>query len=528
MKKINCISFLITVSFLTLIGWFSCCNFPILMKPVSDFIDHRPSIEQLNDGITKQMKSDDLFHKDGFINLNGLYGRLSGRRIYNDVVLLKNGYLTYTNQSLELTDKSIQQKTDALIDFNQFIEERSGHFIYMQFPMKYDMEKSMMPEGYGSDIPKETENLLESFQTAGIDVIDTQPILSKTAAEIEENFYRTDHHWKPTAAFKAFQIIMEHLQELYPYQPYDQSIMDINNWTVHKQPEWFLGSLGKRVGEYFAGLDSLYWMTPNWETEVSLYNLKNNMFYADDYETAFLCEDYIQNKGNILHKNAYSVYIGGDYPLTISRNPNAPSGQKLLIIKDSFTQPLQTFYAMVFREVDVIDPRYYTASTMKEYIDHTRPDIVVMQINPGAIYLDSYFHFSNGEDNLLSEDRNLLLKSDVSLKAKDSKYNKITIAEKFENEKYYTIRIPQISTAEGETDSFTVGLFDFKNNKFISQTIFDVDYCNKYGDCEWTFQAPESGSQDTGLLIYADIVGQTTNIGMNFENVQLYERSLID
>ena len=55
MKKINCISLLITISFLTLIGWFSCCNYQILMKPVSDFIDQRTSIRKLNTGSSQSL-----------------------------------------------------------------------------------------------------------------------------------------------------------------------------------------------------------------------------------------------------------------------------------------------------------------------------------------------------------------------------------------------------------------------------------------------------------------------------------------
>ena len=527
MKKFLRVSLLITVSFLALVGWFSCCNYQILSVNVSDFIENRTSIRQFKSNISKQMKSNDFFHKDEFINLNGVYGRLSGRRLYNDVVLMKNGYMTGNIHSLGLNPEIIQQKTEIIDDFSKFVEERSGHFIYVQFPRKFDMESKLMPDGYKTIVPKETEELVIAFQEAGIDVIDTLPVLSKTAADIEEYYYRTDHHWKPTAAFKAFQIIMEHLQALYPEQNYDEMITNIDNWTVHEKPEWFLGIHGKRVGEYFTGMDSMYWLTPNFETHVSLYNEKEDKLYADDYVTAFLREDYIQDRGNVLHKSAYLVYIGDDYSLTISRNPNAPSDQKVLIIKDSFSLPLQTFYAMIFRQVDTIDPRHYTATSLKEYVDRTRPDIVIMEIQGYAIINDAYFTLSNDEDILLG-DKELLLKKDFKIAAKDNKYSCTTIYKKIEKEKFYTLVIPKITITEGDPDGFTVGLFDIKKNKLISQTVFDIDYCNKYGDCEWTFEAPATGSRDVRLVIYSGIHNQAQNIGVKFENVQLYERSLID
>ena len=523
MKRTKIVTFLIIASFFLLIGWFTFCNYGTIAETLSEFIDHRGSIGQLSTDITNQMNSDDLFHKDEFINLNGLYGRISGRRLYNEVLLLNNGYLTDPQQTLELNGRSIQWKTEDLVDFANSVEDRGSHFIYAQFPDKYDMDKVLMPEGYGSDIPKEVENMLNSFQKAGIDVVDTLPQLTQSAEDIEENFYRTDHHWKPAAAFKAFQIIMEHLKEIYPDQPYDKNIMNPDNWTVHEKPDWYLGSFGRRVGEYYAGLDSLYWMTPNFETNVSFYNAQTNEFYSGDYETAFLRDDYIQNKGNVLHRYPYVVYIGGDYSITKSRNLSASSDQKILIIKDSYTLPLQTFFSMIFREVETLDPRYYKASTMLEYIDQTHPDIVIMGISTQNISGNPYIIPVDPKTILLDENKELLLKSDYEIKAGTNTENYGIIYDKLESTKYYTLEIPEIIIEEGETEGFTVGIYNFKNKKLVNQTIFDIDYCNKYGDCEWTFQAPKD-SKNIALLIYAIISGKTNNIALKFENIQLFAR----
>jgi hypothetical protein len=56
--------------------------------------------------------------------------------------------------------------------------------------------------------------------------------------------------------------------------------------------------------------------------------------------------------------NAYSVFLGGDYPL-MRINTAAESGRKLLIIKNSYGNPYSVFFVPHFDEVFIVDYRYY-------------------------------------------------------------------------------------------------------------------------------------------------------------------------
>lgn len=40
-------------------------------------------------------------------------------------------------------------------------------------------------------------------------------------------------------------------------------------------------------------------------------------------------------------------------------NPNAPEDQAVLILKDSYQNPMLDYFTAIFREVNVIDPRNY-------------------------------------------------------------------------------------------------------------------------------------------------------------------------
>ena len=211
MKKSNRISCFIVSTFLFIIVFYTVVNFAANPFDFSAFITRNETIRSLKDKISDFFKSDDLLMKDNFININGLYGRISGRRLYNNVLLLNNGYLTTNPVSIKDNGK-----TEALLDFQNYVEERGGHFIYALFPFKIDYDQKLLPSGYSTSFVKNTEQLLDGFTAAGINVVDTIPALTRTAADIEENFYKTDHHWKVTAAYKAFLMIMDRIKEIYP------------------------------------------------------------------------------------------------------------------------------------------------------------------------------------------------------------------------------------------------------------------------------------------------------------------------
>ena len=523
MKKINPVSAIIIICFFSIIGWYSVSNFPVISKSISDFIEHRSTLRKLNEDLTAEFKSDDLFRKDDFINLNGLYGKISRRRLFNSTVLMKNGMVTPNRQNLGLSKSAIEKRVNSLVDFSNYVSEQGADFFYVQLPAKYDMSSALLPDGHKTNVPKDTEKILKNFSDAGINIIDLLPVLTTTEEEINLYFYKTDHHWKPSGAFKAFQTIMEYLQIKYPKEPYSSSVVKLNNWTIHDIPIQNLGSMGKRVGKYYVGMDSLQWMTPNFYTNLSLYIPKDRLFYKGDYSSVFIRDKYLQDVGDIFHTEYYFVYIGKNYPLTQTRNINAMSSQKLLIIDDSFDRPLQTFFSMVFREVDTLDPRLYGSGTIKEYVNQTKPDLVMLALHSNGIVNDEFFSFSNDEDVLLSETKRILLDESATHDIDDSIKYLSFYKNEFENEKYYTVNIQDIRPFNSDTESISVVLYDVKKKKKISETMLDIEFCNFTSECEWTFRTPDSGSSYLELRLYSG----SNNVDFSVGNIKLCERELV-
>ena len=86
-----------------------------------------------------------------------------------------------------------------------------------------------------------------------------------------------------------------------------------------------------------------------------------------------------------MHKrNAYAIY-GRDAGRVTIQNKNAMTTIRVMIVKDSFANPVAAFLATVCREVIVVDPR--KLGSLSDVIDIAaacRPDVVVELVNPGS------------------------------------------------------------------------------------------------------------------------------------------------
>ncbi len=191
---------------------FSAVNIQNYQKPLNDFVQNALLLPNFQKQVKDKLMTESLKGHYHFIDGSGLYARISGRRLFNAVVRLNNGMLTYKSSRIP----DMGKKAEALKTMNEIVESYGGKFVYVQFPYKMDLEQKMAPAGLTSQltINNETEGFVSLLRNEGIDVIDTIPSFVQTQELVEETFYRTDHHWKPTGGFKAFRMILEHLQAL--------------------------------------------------------------------------------------------------------------------------------------------------------------------------------------------------------------------------------------------------------------------------------------------------------------------------
>ena len=521
MSLIKCKSrALVAMIFCIFIGYMFVVNISLIKSPVMKFIQRKIDFKLTTKEIATNYASKKLKYRYFFINVNGFFARMSGRRLYNNVLLLKSKMLTHAKIE---KNSQIGKTIEKTIELANFTKELNIPFVYIAAPYKVSTLKDNIPEGIVNYANENTDVFLKGLTDAGIDTLDLRPLLSSTSDQVKKYFYSTDHHWNPDGAFVAFQTIIDKIETIqFENRKLNKNYTRINQWKRLEKKDWFLGAHGKRVGTKFAGTDSLIYYIPKFSTRMSLAVPHHNQIFKGDFVTANIRKTYIEKK-DYFYYNAYCVYIGGDYPLVSHRNINAPNKMKVLVIKDSYVLPLQAFMSTVFSEIDVIDPRFYKASTIAEYITWTKPDIVLMVRYAGSTGSND-FHYNNFITKVIHsyrEDEVLLKDYDVQMSASKATHRNNKLPISLRAGKTYSISFNNVIVAQGKTDGVSILLYDSKSKKAVNHKIFDVEFCKKnHEDAKWTFNVPEEDS-DFSLLVYAGVLGKTTNVGVEYRGIKV-------
>ena len=200
-------------------------------------------------------------------------------------------------------------------------------------------------------------------------------------------FFKTDHHWKIETAFWAFTKIVEQTGSDIP-----KGYLSMESYNTEKTEAVILGSNGRKTGYLYGGLDDMTIITPGFDTSVRFVAEEENIDREGSFEEAYLF--YERLNGDSIYETAqYDIYLGRDYGLCSLECQNAPSDQKILIIKDSYARPVITFMGTVYSRVDVIDMRYYEGNVY-EYVEQTQPDMVIVMYNPYMLNTVGNFDFN--------------------------------------------------------------------------------------------------------------------------------------
>ncbi len=522
MKYRNIAITVFTVVVLVFIVAGAYLNISLISKPYDKLKAEEINFEEFVDQVGDAYTSDAFAHKEDYININGLFARLTGRNFYNDVVRMKNGMLTRT------TNAVIDAKANAssINIFNNYLSEEDIKFVYVQAPHKYDMSETNYPVSLGSTVNLNADNMLKELNALGIDTIDLRQMLSNTPEAVEKYFYDTDHHWNNDGAFLAYGEILKYISEKYPNAGIDLSYADIDNWETTVYEDRFLGSQGKRVGVYYGGVDDYKLYLPKFDTDMLIETNQKTLFYrkGDFKDVNTLEELYLENEPDYFGQNTYCTYIGGDYPILKHRNFKVENGLKIMIIKDSFSLPVQAFLSTAVQEIDVVDPRYLKDYTIAEYVDISSPDMVIMMINPSVMNDESYYSFGSINakyhdlDNSLEE---VFSKTKFTVVASDNKtHSNTTLVRGLEYNTKYVLEAEDISVLSGDATSVTIALYDQKNERLHLAETLDIQYCNINEEFKWTFLTPESGTGNLSLIVYAGDIGHTTS-KIAFENITL-------
>lgn len=277
--------------------------------------------------------SDQVIGREPMVSTKSAVERLIGKTEQNDVYIGQKGWLfekqsRYDKKTLNKTISSVSEFCkNCKIDNQMFIlVPNSTSIITDKLP------KHLTPESQSEQIKKIYSQLPQN-----VNCFDAYSILSK-AKNKEELYYRTDHHWTSEGAKLVFDGIAGAWGLGAESVKYEKCVLSNS----------FFGTLSSSSG-IRKKPDIIETYLP--ENCAGTYIVKNAVKKTKTTS--------LYNLDKLGGESQYEVFLDGNFSKIVV-STSTETDKKLLLFKDSYANCMIPMLTPYFREIDIIDPRYFT------------------------------------------------------------------------------------------------------------------------------------------------------------------------
>lgn len=303
---------------------------------------------------------DQMVGRDKFIKIKTKADDLMGKNSENGVFKCDDGYL------IESFGKPNEEYLKANIEaINKFADKHKN------------IKTSML-------IAPTAVNILEDKLPAFAPVYNQDEYLSRLSKSIDNKinfvnissemkkhkdeyiYYKTDHHWTTLGAYYAFLDFAN--QSGLKTQP--------NSYDKYRVSNDFYGTLYSKSG---------YKVKPD---QVDIYTPKNkNDQVIVEYKEEKKKSPTIYESEALKKKDKYEVFLGGNHPV-VDIKTTSERDKTLLLIKDSYANSFVQFLTPYYKEIIMVDPRYYYEDIEKLIKEKNVTDLLYLY-NANTFFNDS-------------------------------------------------------------------------------------------------------------------------------------------
>lgn len=270
-----------------------------------------------------------------FVGLNSYMQLATGRTLINGVYVGRHEW--FMQEPVILDEENLTRNMETVREFGDAL----GAPIYMMsVPSTGYVMVDELPDMH---LPYEDPEIRKAAHEAlGADAtwIDVLPALMKERA-VEQVYYRTDHHWTTPGAYQAYEVWAEE-----------------HGITPASQNEFTVETYGGFLGTTYAKV-LLWGVTPD-EIEIWQYPANVTVTTMDaDNGMDPVVSDSFYDVSCLDGYDPYAVFFGGNHSVVRIENHDETAAGRLLVIKDSYANSLLPFLARHYKEIVVLDPRYY-------------------------------------------------------------------------------------------------------------------------------------------------------------------------
>ncbi|MBE6550913.1 MAG: hypothetical protein E7665_02130 [Ruminococcaceae bacterium] len=313
-----------------------------------------------------------------------------GKNVENQGIVNKSKAIrTSTREVVPYIGKvDVTDMANNLIELENKIRPMGADIIYVSAPSKYIEGYTILPEGVEHYCNDNIDNFLEMID-GKVDYIDCRELFKEQKYPEEKWFYTTDHHWREESAFQAYIGCIEKLRNDYGWTDVDPNgrNTDRSNFNFELFTDYYVGSQTRELNRYYLGYDDFFMVTPKFATSLTYRRTPENggMVRKGNYYEALIDQKYLDLSDP--KSNKYASYIGGDHHSNkITNDDPTCSDKRVLIVEDSFSLPFDCYMSLNFKELNIIDIRFYSLRTISSFVKAYDIDMVIIVYTPEALY----------------------------------------------------------------------------------------------------------------------------------------------
>ena len=288
-------------------------------------------MEQYEEYLSDQFAGRDLWHR-----MKVALDRFGGSRMEKGSYIGKDGQLI---QHIQVPDQEhLSENLDAIKEFTETYQYIPVTMILV--PDAACILNDRLPWLASVEDQNQMISMVEQSLGDSVTWVDAASALNKHKRE--KIYYLTDHHWTSLGAFYTFQ-------EAATALGIEEDVSD--KFLSYTVSDSFNGVLASESG---AGLGT--------EENIDIYVPRegdNDVIVNYVNESKRTTSLYDSSK--LETKDQYGVFLGGNTSLIDIRTVST-SQKRLLVVKDSFANSFIPFLAPYYREIVVVDPRYYSGT----------------------------------------------------------------------------------------------------------------------------------------------------------------------
>ena len=288
--------------------------------------------------------------------------RICGSRLENGVYIGRNGQLL---EQIEVADENhLAANIKAIKSFSE--SQKKIPVRMMLVPDAANVLNHSLPALAKPEDQTQMFSMVRKDLGDSVEWIDVSTELNKH--KTEKIYYKTDHHWTTLGAFYAFQAAA-------PSLGIEGDLS--GKYVSHAVSNSFNGMLASKSGVNLGEKEQIDIYVPTEEDTDLIID------YVDEGKRSTSLYD----SSKLKEKDQYTVFLGGNSSLLDIRTVST-STKRLLLVKDSFANSFIPFLTPYYREIVVVDPRYYSG-TINDLMDSYRISEVLFLYSGNTFFKDN-------------------------------------------------------------------------------------------------------------------------------------------